>query len=142
MSGPGASPIMGAWRTRGGAPRRPAHGTAGPSSRRPGPSRSSSRRSRAWSEGATLAPDQAVAYVTRARGARGRPSSGWPSLTPTELEIVALAVDGLTNPEIGACLLISRNTVKTHLGHVYAKLGVANRTELATLASERPTSRS
>jgi DNA-binding NarL/FixJ family response regulator len=47
-------------------------------------------------------------------------------------------VDGLTNPEIGTRLLMSRGTVKTHLSHVFAKLGVANRTELATLASQQP----
>ena len=45
-----------------------------------------------------------------------------------------MARDGLTNPEIGARLFMSRSTVKTHLSHVYAKLGVANRTELATFA--------
>jgi DNA-binding NarL/FixJ family response regulator len=47
-----------------------------------------------------------------------------------------LAADGLTNPEIGARLFMSRSTVKTHLSHVYAKLGVANRTELAGHASQ------
>jgi DNA-binding NarL/FixJ family response regulator len=46
-------------------------------------------------------------------------------------------VDGLNNPEIGSRLFMSRGTVKTHLSHVYAKLGVANRTELATLAARR-----
>ncbi|MET9314891.1 LuxR C-terminal-related transcriptional regulator [Kribbella sp. NPDC003505] len=81
----------------------------------------------------TLAMDDAVAYVRRTRGARGRPSSGWASLTPTEEQVVALAVDGLSNPEIGERLFISRGTVKTHLAHVYAKLGVSNRTELASL---------
>ena len=46
-----------------------------------------------------------------------------------------LAVEGLTNPEIGARLFMSRSTVKTHLSHVYGKLGVANRTAvLAALA--------
>jgi DNA-binding NarL/FixJ family response regulator len=45
--------------------------------------------------------------------------------------------DGLNNPEIGSRLFMSRGTVKTHLSHVYAKLGVANRTELATLATPR-----
>ena len=40
--------------------------------------------------------------------------------------------DGLSNPEVGRRLFMSRGTVKTHLSHVYAKLGVANRTELAT----------
>ena len=80
-----------------------------------------------------LSLDEAVAYARRTRGARGRPSSGWASLTPTEEQVVALAVEGLSNPEIGERLFISRGTVKTHLAHVYAKLGVANRTELASL---------
>ncbi|NIK62219.1 helix-turn-helix transcriptional regulator [Kribbella shirazensis] len=81
----------------------------------------------------TLSLDEAVAYARRTRGARGRPSSGWASLTPTEEQVVALAVEGLSNPEIGERLFMSRGTVKTHLAHVYAKLGVANRTELASL---------
>jgi DNA-binding NarL/FixJ family response regulator len=50
---------------------------------------------------------------------------------------VELAVQGLSNPEIAARLFVSRGTVKTHLVHVYAKLQVANRTELARLAAER-----
>jgi len=81
--------------------------------------------------------DDVVAFVRRARGTRGRPSSGWDSLTPTELEVVKLAAAGCTNPEIGTRLFMSRGTVKTHLAHVYAKLGIANRTELATLAAPR-----
>ncbi|MEI8409069.1 MULTISPECIES: helix-turn-helix transcriptional regulator [unclassified Kribbella] len=85
-----------------------------------------------------LTLDEAVAYVRRTRGARGRPSSGWASLTPTEREVVALAVEGLSNPEIGERLYMSRGTVKTHLAHVYAKLGVANRTELASLKQASP----
>ncbi len=79
--------------------------------------------------------DDVVAFVRRTRGTRGRPSSGWASLTPTELEVVKLAAAGCTNPEIGTRLFMSRGTVKTHLAHVYAKLGIANRTELATLAA-------
>ena len=79
--------------------------------------------------------DDVVAFVRRTRGARGRPSSGWGSLTPTELEVVKLAAEGSTNPEIGAKLFMSRGTVKTHLAHVYTKLGIANRTELATVAA-------
>ncbi|HZX07189.1 helix-turn-helix transcriptional regulator [Kribbella sp.] len=85
------------------------------------------------SDEAPLTLDEAVAYARRTRGARGRPSSGWASLTPTEEQVVALAVEGLSNPEIGERLFISRGTVKTHLAHVYTKLGVANRTELASL---------
>jgi DNA-binding NarL/FixJ family response regulator len=91
----------------------------------------------AWAEGSTLSLEEAVAYARRARGSRDRPATGWGSLTPTEQEVVGLVVEGLTNPEIGARLFMSRATVKTHLSHIYAKLGVANRTELATLAGSR-----
>jgi predicted ATPase/DNA-binding CsgD family transcriptional regulator len=94
---------------------------------------------KARDDGARMTLDEVVAYVRRTRGARGRPSTGWASLTPTELDVVRLVVKGLNNPEIGARLFMSRGTVKTHLSHVYAKLGVANRTELATLASARLT---
>jgi predicted ATPase/DNA-binding CsgD family transcriptional regulator len=86
---------------------------------------------------ARLSLDEAVAYARRARGARSRPPGGWASLTPTELDVVRLAIEGLNNPEIGRRLFMSRSTVKTHLSHVYAKLGVANRTELAALASRQ-----
>jgi DNA-binding NarL/FixJ family response regulator len=51
----------------------------------------------------------------------------------TKRSVVELAVSGLSNPDIAARLFMSRGTVKTHLAHVYAKLGVANRTELARL---------
>ena len=49
---------------------------------------------------------------------------------------MSLAADGMTNPEIAARLFMSRSTVKTHLSHVYAKLGVANRTDLAAASSQ------
>ena len=88
-------------------------------------------------EDVVMSLDEAAAYVSRARGSRRRPDAGWESLTPTEAEVVRLAVDGLSNPEIGARLFMSRSTVKTHLAHVYAKLGVANRTELAARAGSR-----
>jgi DNA-binding CsgD family transcriptional regulator len=91
----------------------------------------------AWSEGAALTFNEAVAYARRARTSRSRPSTGWASLTPTELEVVGLAADGLTSPEIAARLFMSRNTVKTHLSHIYTKLGVTNRTELAAAATAR-----
>jgi DNA-binding NarL/FixJ family response regulator len=52
--------------------------------------------------------------------------------------VVALAVEGLSNPEIATRLYMSRGTVKTHLAHIYTKLNIANRTELATQAATRP----
>lgn len=86
--------------------------------------------------GTSLGPG-AIDLVRRMRGRRDRPASGWQSLTPTERAVVDLAVQGLTNPEIAERLFIGRGTVKTHLAHVYAKLGVANRTELTALHAER-----
>ena len=91
----------------------------------------------ACGEGEALSLDEAVAYVRRARGTRKRPSGGWESLTPTELEIVRHAAAGLTNPEIGERMFISRGTVKVHLSHIYAKLGMRNRSEVAAEAMRR-----
>ena len=91
----------------------------------------------AWAEGEALTVDEAVAYVSRARGERKRPSSGWASLTPTELEVVKLVAKGLTNPEVGERLFTGRGTVKTHLAHVFTKLGIATRSELAAEATRR-----
>jgi DNA-binding CsgD family transcriptional regulator len=91
----------------------------------------------AFAQGAELAPDDAVAWVRRARGSRKRPSGGWEGLTPTELDVVRHAADGLTNAEIGARMFISPGTVKVHLSHVYVKLGVRNRAELTREAATR-----
>jgi predicted ATPase/DNA-binding CsgD family transcriptional regulator len=82
-------------------------------------------------EGAALTVADAAGYVRRGRGPRQRPAHGWASLTPTEESVARLASSGLSNPEIGSSMFMSRSTVKTHLSHVYAKLGVTNRTELA-----------
>ena len=85
----------------------------------------------AWAQGAALAFDDAVAYAQRARGERARATVGWSSLTPTEQRVAALVAQGGTNDDVGAQLLMSVATVKSHLTHIYAKVGVANRTELA-----------
>ena len=92
---------------------------------------------RAWAEGAAMSLEEAVAYATRGRGARKRPPTGWASLTPTELEVVRRVAEGLTNPQIAERLFVSRSTVKVHLGHIFAKLGISTRAELAALATKR-----
>ena len=71
------------------------------------------------------------------RGARRRPPTGWESLTPTEHRVVDLVVEGLSNPKIGERLFISRRTVQTHLAHVFTKLGISSRTQLAAVATRR-----
>jgi DNA-binding CsgD family transcriptional regulator len=58
-------------------------------------------------------------------------------LTPQERQIAELASDGLSNPEIGARLFLSRRTVEWHLRHVFAKLGIQSRRELATALADR-----
>lgn len=78
--------------------------------------------------------DEIVEYVCRARGKRGRPLSGWQSLTPTERRVVSLVTEGLTNPQIAERMFIARGTVKIHLSHIFDKLGVSSRTQLAAMA--------
>jgi DNA-binding CsgD family transcriptional regulator len=67
----------------------------------------------------------------------GRPTAGWGSLTNTEHDVVDLLLDGRTNRMIGAQLGISRRTVETHLSHVFGKLGMRTRVELAAQAARR-----
>lgn len=86
---------------------------------------------RLLAEGAGMSPGSALAYVTKRRGARKRPASGWESLTPIEGQVVELVVQGLTNPQIGERLFISRRTVQAHLARIFPKLGVTSRAQLA-----------
>jgi predicted ATPase/class 3 adenylate cyclase/DNA-binding CsgD family transcriptional regulator len=91
----------------------------------------------AYAEGRELPPEDALIWVRRARGERKRPARGWESLTPTELRVIQLVCEGLTNPQIGERMFISRGTVKVHLSHIFAKLGTATRAELAADAVRR-----
>jgi DNA-binding CsgD family transcriptional regulator len=91
----------------------------------------------AQAEGARMTWREAATYAQRARGERRRPSHGWASLTPTESRVVEMVVEGLTNPQIADRLLMGRATVKTHLEHIFAKLGVSSRSELAAQAARR-----
>ena len=77
----------------------------------------------AWAEGAALSTEEAIAYAQRGRGQRKRPTSGWGSLTPTELDVIRLVSEGLTNSDIATRLFVSPRTVQTHLTHVYTKVG-------------------
>lgn len=90
-----------------------------------------------WSEGMRLSLNEAVAYARRGRGERARPQAGWASLTPTERETVRLVAEGHTNAEIGERMFVSVHTVKKHLSHVYAKLGLDGRSELVAQAARR-----
>jgi two-component system, NarL family, response regulator len=58
-------------------------------------------------------------------------------LTPRELSTLRLLADGKANKEIASALDISERTVKTHLGHLFEKLGVTSRTEAIKVATRR-----
>ena len=88
-------------------------------------------------EGRAMSFEEAVAYARRGRGQRDRPRIGWGSLTPTEQEVAELVSGGCTNSDIGAQLLVSVNTVKTHLSRIYAKTGITGRAELAAEGARR-----
>ncbi len=90
----------------------------------------------AWAEGAALSIEEATAYALRGRGERKRASSGWASLTRAELDVVRLVSEGLGNKEVAARLFVSPRTVQAHLTHVYTKLGLASRVQLAQEAAK------
>ncbi len=69
------------------------------------------------------------------RGIQMRPAFE-ASLTPREQEVVGLLVHGADNGEIAARLVISENTVKTHVSHILEKLGMKSRSDLVGWASQ------
>ena len=95
------------------------------------------RFTQAWEQGQGLTLDDAVAYAARKGGGRKRPATGWASLTPAELEVVRLVSQGLRNDAIARRLFIAPGTVKVHLSHIFAKLGITTRAELAARAASQ-----
>ncbi|MDR1808082.1 MAG: response regulator transcription factor, partial [Propionibacteriaceae bacterium] len=78
---------------------------------------------RATAEGrSVLAPSVATAMVRRLRAAAGESN-----LTAREADVLRLVADGLSNAEVARTLWVEPSTVKTHLEHIYAKLGVTGR---------------
>jgi DNA-binding CsgD family transcriptional regulator len=75
----------------------------------------------------------AATWVEKARGELGRIGGRRreEGLTPAERRVAVLVADGRTNREVAAALFVTERTVASHLSHVYAKLGVRSRTELA-----------
>ena len=61
----------------------------------------------------------------------------WPELTASEFAVVQLVTQGASDREVAQRLYISAHTVNSHLRHVFTKLGIRSRVELARLAGER-----
>ena len=80
---------------------------------------------------AALAPTVAARLMTRMRAPAEE------SLSAREIEVLALVARGASNRQVGRELHISEATVKTHLIHIFDKLGVADRTAAVTTALER-----
>jgi predicted ATPase/class 3 adenylate cyclase/DNA-binding CsgD family transcriptional regulator len=89
----------------------------------------------AWNQGAQFSTDEAIAYASRGRSERKRPSSGWESLTPAEHDVVRLVCEGLGNKEAAARLFVSPRTVQAHLSHIFTKLGISSRVQLVAEAT-------
>ncbi|MFJ4191867.1 LuxR C-terminal-related transcriptional regulator [Kitasatospora sp. NPDC089509] len=69
------------------------------------------------------------------RGATRSATRGWESLTPAEDRIARLLIEGWSNPQIAAELLLSPRTVQTHVSHILAKLGLRSRGQVAREAA-------
>jgi DNA-binding NarL/FixJ family response regulator len=67
----------------------------------------------------------------------GRIRNPTPALSAREIELLELLATGLGNRAIARQLFISEATVKTHLVHIYSKLGVDNRTAAIAVATQR-----
>ncbi|WP_127509754.1 helix-turn-helix transcriptional regulator [Actinoplanes solisilvae] len=68
----------------------------------------------------------------------GRAAFGWSSLTDTEHRVIRLIASGITNRQAARQLSLSPHTVNTHLRHVFAKLDINSRVQLANLAHDFP----
>ena len=77
----------------------------------------------------------AATWVEKARSELGRIGgrTRQEGLTAAERRVAVLVAEGRTNREVAAALFLTERTIASHLTHIYAKLGIRSRTELARL---------
>jgi len=88
---------------------------------------------------ALLAPTvtrRLISEFARLRPAAPAPDPRIQRLTPRETEVLRLVAEGLSNPEIAARLMVSDETVKTHVSRLLNKLGLRDRTQAVVAAYE------
>jgi DNA-binding CsgD family transcriptional regulator len=88
-------------------------------------------------EGEVASAMRAADMRRGSRAQRRRSSIGWESLTPTELQIARLTVEGLTNPKMAERLYVSKYTVQTHLSNIFSKLQISSRAQLAAVTARQ-----
>jgi len=74
--------------------------------------------------------------IHRRLPAERRPTAGWTALTESELAVVRLVADGLTNREAAERLYVSPHTINGHLRHAFEKLAINSRVALTRIAAE------
>src|SRR5439155_25280188 len=94
-----------------------------------------------WAAGRGIGPDEAARLALRPGSAtsdeESPPASSVSPLTRREQEVAALVARGLTNRQAAEKLLVAPRTVETHLEHIFAKLGVQTRAEVAAWAARQ-----
>jgi DNA-binding CsgD family transcriptional regulator len=68
-----------------------------------------------------------------------RPAFGWDSLTDTERRVADLVAQGLSNRQVANRVFLSTHTIAFHLRHIFWKLGITSRVQLARIAAEQDT---
>jgi DNA-binding CsgD family transcriptional regulator len=91
----------------------------------------------AWCAARANAGLRALGERRGRRGSRQRAATGWDSLTKSERAVADIVAEGVTNREVAKRLYISPHTVNSHLRHIFQKLDVSTRAELAAKVGRR-----
>ncbi len=72
-------------------------------------------------------------YFHSVQAKKAQPDNPW-ALTPTEFDVLKFVAKGLSNAEVGGVMQLERRTVRTHLSHIYRKMGVNSHVDAVVMA--------